>query len=149
MGTVFKLIYRSRAIWHPDQRENEETIARIVTTARAYNALHGITGLLLVGAQGYAQILEGREGAVDALYRRILIDPRHAQVELLYTDHHADRDFGNWAMAVASASAPFDIELTSTYHRFDVPVPDNAEDIRLMLRALLVPQPGLQRHALH
>lgn len=149
MTQIFKLVYRSRARWHADQAQNEADIANIVSTAQAYNAVAGITGALLVSATGYAQVLEGDSDLVKALYQRIVFDPRHEDVELLYGDYHPDRDFENWAMAVVTTASAFEIELTSTARRFPVAVPDNADDIRGMLRALLLGEGATELPVLH
>jgi hypothetical protein len=67
--------------------------------ARANNTRDGITGLLLYGNGHFVQLLEGDEGPVDALYARIVKDPRHRQVFLLYRDPVTERDFAKWEMA--------------------------------------------------
>jgi hypothetical protein len=146
---VFKIVYRSRALWHADHSENEADIARIITAARAYNSAHGITGALLISSYGYAQVLEGPAAAVKSLFGRISADPRHDKVELLYSQHHADRDFGNWAMAVVSPSGNSDTELACTSYRFDVEVPDNGDDIRMMLRQILAGKSVSRNPVLH
>jgi hypothetical protein len=147
--SVFKVVYRSRAAWHADQSRNEADIEHIITVSRAWNADRGLTGALLVSSYGYAQVLEGPPGEVKTLFERIRVDRRHRDLELLYHDEHPERDFGNWAMALVSPSGQSDIELAATSYRFDVEVPDNADDIRTMLRWLLIDEPATRTHVLH
>lgn len=140
--SIFKVVYRSRAVWHADQSLNEADIEHIVTRSRCWNAAHGITGALLVSSYGYAQVLEGPSEEVRPLFQSISCDPRHRDVELLYDDYHCDRDFGNWAMALVGPPAKADIEIGSTPCRFDIEVPDDADTIREMLRWLLMSEPA-------
>ena len=81
------LLYRSRAragLLASDLND-------ILATAQGRNHQLGVTGLLLYGelevvpgAPGeFVQWIEGPEGAVESLYRRIQNDPRHTEVEVL------------------------------------------------------------------
>jgi hypothetical protein len=77
----------------------EPALQALLTKARANNGRDGITGLLLYGNGHFVQVLEGDEGPVDALYAKIVGDPRHRQVFQLYRDEVTTRDFARWDMA--------------------------------------------------
>ncbi|WP_248707505.1 BLUF domain-containing protein [Sediminicoccus sp. KRV36] len=46
-------------------------------------------------------MLEGEKPALDAIYARLLTDPRHCDVRLLCRNRIASRGFSHWAMADA------------------------------------------------
>lgn len=71
---------------------------------RVSNAQRGITGLLLLHGTACFQVLEGFPDAIDALYARIKIDPRHGEVVRLLNWHTDRRRFGDWSMKLARAS---------------------------------------------
>jgi len=71
----------------------------IAAQSAANNANLGITGILLTGGGLFFQILEGPAVAVDALYQKILADPRNQEVLLLGVQEQVpDRLFPHWAM---------------------------------------------------
>jgi hypothetical protein len=46
----------------------------------------------------FMQVLEGGRSAVNRLYNRIVVDPRHTDVELLAYDEISERRFAGWSM---------------------------------------------------
>jgi hypothetical protein len=107
-GEVFRLIYRSRNLVPPDDRKAE--LGTLFSTARSNNKKQDITGALLVHGDWFAQVLEGDEAPVRALFARIEQDGRHDNVSVLKSGS-ADRVFGRWAMARVSAEGEPDIPL--------------------------------------
>lgn len=75
-----------------------EVLDAIVNVARVTNAESGITGVLCYGDNVFLQLLEGGRAAVNALYARILADPRHQDVTLLHYEEITERKFGSWTM---------------------------------------------------
>lgn len=75
-----------------------EQLRRILLEANASNARRSITGLLCYGSGLFLQVLEGEREAVNALYRSIQQDPRHAHCQLLRVDDIRTRDFAEWSM---------------------------------------------------
>lgn len=77
-------------------------ISEIIKTARAFNAAHGVTGILVFDGQRFLQHLEGPEQILTDLIVRIAQDPRHIDFTL---QHHGasvgPRRFPNWSMAYA------------------------------------------------
>ncbi len=76
---IRQLLYRSAQLYEFSAQD----MGRLLRDARAHNARHGIGGLLLLHDGLFMQLLEGPAAAVDALYARIVRDPRHCEVRLL------------------------------------------------------------------
>ena len=95
-------MYASRIAAGVDQEE----LVAILRKSKADNPLVGITGVLCVcTASGiFLQVLEGGRSAVNQLYNRIVVDPRHTQVELLRYDEITERRFAGWAMGQVDMS---------------------------------------------
>jgi hypothetical protein len=93
------LLYVSRNLI-PDAALGEEVRA-ILAAARRHNPRLGITGALLFSPDTFAQVLEGPPEAVEALYARLLRDPRHADCVVVARREVAARQFGRWSMAFA------------------------------------------------
>ncbi|MBU6260918.1 MAG: BLUF domain-containing protein [Burkholderiales bacterium] len=91
---LVRLLYASRAAAGSDAA----TQAAILHQSKAQNPALGITGVLCVSEGIYMQVLEGGRAAVNALYGRILRDPRHRDVELLSYEEISERRFAAWAM---------------------------------------------------
>ena len=90
---VYQLLYHSR----PARPLGETELMGLLTWARAYNAAHGITGLLLYSDGYFVQVLEGDEAAINAVYSRIQQDPRHEEVVTVH-EGLGPRRFGDWSM---------------------------------------------------
>ena len=99
--TCYRLIYRSHSLL-PDHGHNEAALAVILKQARTNNADNGITGALMLYDDWFAQVLEGPQGAVEALYAKIKADTRHDGVRLNEAGVAPKRLFGKWAMAVVA-----------------------------------------------
>jgi hypothetical protein len=92
---LVRTLYVSRA----EGPQTGTVTANILTVAQAHNAAHGITGVLCQGQGLYLQVLEGDRADVNALYRRILMDGRHRDVQMLSFEETAARRFPGWSMA--------------------------------------------------
>jgi hypothetical protein len=97
-----QLIYRSQPFGY-----DAAMLAGILAGARRNNPRDGITGALICRHDLYLQLIEGPQGAIDALYARILIDDRHSNVQLLLVDEVAERSFAAWAMLDDEAPSLF------------------------------------------
>ncbi len=93
---LVRLLYASRIAAPVDH----DQLAAILKKSRAENPTHGITGALCVCPTSgvFLQLLEGGRSAVNRLYGHIVVDPRHAQVELLSYEEITERRFAGWAM---------------------------------------------------
>ncbi|RTD84282.1 BLUF domain-containing protein [Variovorax atrisoli] len=93
-----RLVYVSKARGFRRAELND-----ILQVSRARNERVGITGALCVLDGVYMQYLEGQDAAVEALYKRIEVDPRHQDVTVLDRTFIAARVFSDWAMALLSS----------------------------------------------
>ena len=91
---LVRLMYASRAAATVDQN----SLLGIMRQSRANNPAHGITGVLCFSEGTFLQVLEGGRSAINALYNRIVADPRHNQVELLSYEEIGERRFAGWSM---------------------------------------------------
>ena len=77
----------------------------ILRSAQAFNADHGITGVLCQGQGVYLQVLEGKRSDINTLYGRIAADKRHKDVQLMAFEDITHRRYGAWAMAHVDLNA--------------------------------------------
>ena len=110
-GPCYRLIYRS----HSKLAANDEAgLADILKVARAKNAALGVTGALMLYDDWFAQVLEGPQDNVEALYAKIKQDPRHEAIRLNEAGPVSQALFGKWAMAVVAEHHEPDMPLVAT-----------------------------------
>ncbi|MGQ9660586.1 MAG: BLUF domain-containing protein [Thermochromatium sp.] len=97
---LVRLLYVSRAV-DPDMTH---AIESIIASARQHNPRSGITGILCYGGGIFLQAIEGGRSAVNRLYKTIVDDPRHQDVELLLYEEITERRFGSWTMGQVNLS---------------------------------------------
>ncbi|MEQ8515253.1 MAG: BLUF domain-containing protein [Chromatocurvus sp.] len=73
-------------------------VVELLRIAREYNAARNVTGLLLMRGDSFFQVLEGDRDDVHAIFERVIADPRHHRVEVLFEEPLAEREFGDWRM---------------------------------------------------
>ncbi|MGI9433300.1 MAG: BLUF domain-containing protein [Geminicoccaceae bacterium] len=115
-GPCFRLIYRSHSLLPDGPEGGEAGLAEILRVARSNNRGLGITGALVLYEykQRFAQVLEGPEGDVQALYDRIKVDPRHDNVEICEAEAVPARLFNRWAMALVVEHGEPDVPMVAT-----------------------------------
>lgn len=96
---LVQYIYASAAVRAFEAEELKALLAR----ARAHNEANGLTGMLLYAEGSFFQVLEGPPEAVDSLYRRIELDPRHAAMTKLLREPIKERSFQDWTMGFYQA----------------------------------------------
>ena len=79
-----------------------DVIQSIMQQSHANNPPLGITGILCHSEQVFMQVLEGGREKVNALYAKILRDPRHTDVVLLHYEEIAERRYACWTMGQAN-----------------------------------------------
>lgn len=94
---IRQLCYLSTASDVPDMPD----IARLADSARRYNAVMQLTGLLAYGGGYYFQVLEGPRDNVCAAFGRICRDRRHRDIRLLHDDAISARDFAGMSLSLA------------------------------------------------
>ena len=75
----------------------------ILAASQRNNQRVGITGALCLSSGIFLQQLEGDRTAVNTLYHRILLDPRHRDPAILDFSEIAARKFTQWSMGSLSA----------------------------------------------
>lgn len=105
-----RLVYVSRKT--ADCRFND--VVSILDSSRRRNEAERITGMLCFSNDYFLQCLEGSKQAVNAVYRRILNDPRHSDVVLLHYQETTTRDFDGWSMGYV-AETPETRRVVSRY----------------------------------
>ena len=96
---LIQLTYASRTskILTPDDLKS------ILTASQRNNTRMGVTGALCMTNGIFLQQLEGDRIAVNQLYHRILLDPRHRDPAILDFAEIASRKFTQWSMGSLSS----------------------------------------------
>lgn len=76
----------------------------ILRSSARNNTAAGVTGALCLSNGIFLQQLEGDRQAVNALYHRILKDPRHREPAILDFSEIVVRQFGDWSMGLIAAT---------------------------------------------
>ncbi len=76
----------------------------IIRASQRNNAKVGVTGALLLSSGVFLQCLEGDLLAVNALYHRILLDPRHHEPAILDFEEIDARVYGEWSMGLVTVT---------------------------------------------
>jgi len=97
---LVRLLYVSRAVGP----QTTMMTTSILAQAHAHNPTQAITGVLCQGQGFFFQVIEGERSRVNALYRRIVADNRHQDVELLLCEEIQERRFDQWSMALVHLS---------------------------------------------
>ena len=75
-----------------------DDLKSILASSQRNNMRAGVTGALFLSNGIFLQQLEGDRTAVNELYHRILLDPRHHDPAILDFSEIASRKFGQWSM---------------------------------------------------
>jgi hypothetical protein len=98
---LFHLIYVSTA----REELSVAELDRILESAAKYNAISGITGVLLYAGGTFMQVLEGGEAEIDETFARIREDPRHSSLIVIERAPIAERSFPQWSMGFRRVGA--------------------------------------------
>ncbi|MCC5886593.1 MAG: BLUF domain-containing protein [Gammaproteobacteria bacterium] len=85
---------------------NQMDLRAILETAQAFNRSRDITGCLIYEQGHFAQVLEGGAKELEALMQRIVQDPRHRQVRIVWSGPVERRMFEQWSMAAFNLDRP-------------------------------------------
>lgn len=90
-----RLIYKSIA----NKKFLEEgDITKLLNQSIRNNKAKGINGILLLSGHQFLQVLEGPPKLVNELYKNIVNDERHNNVQLLHYESISDPFFSDWNM---------------------------------------------------
>jgi hypothetical protein len=73
-------------------------LMRLLESARAFNQLHSITGILFYDNQQFGQVIEGERANIMKVWKRIQEDKRHHRIELLEIREIAERSYPEWLL---------------------------------------------------
>lgn len=91
------LLYISRS--RIDSAEAQDVVQSIVDCAVLCNLSWEITGALLFTGTYFAQVLEGRQSAIDQLMDNLIRDDRHEAIVIVERSPLARRQFASWSLA--------------------------------------------------
>ncbi len=97
---MFTIAYLS----HVARPFSKDELFALATQASENNRAKGISGILLYSGNKFLQVLQGEEDAVNALYQKIALDPRHRNVTLIIKSRTMAKEFGEWSMAFKDLS---------------------------------------------
>lgn len=97
---LIRLIYASRSAGLLTPLEVKD----IVRASQRNNAKLGVTGALMLSNGIFLQCLEGDHMAVNGLYHRIVLDPRHREPAVLSLSEVDARLYGAWSMGLVSTT---------------------------------------------
>ena len=92
---LLQVLYVSRVAADIGHRE----IRAILEHSRRRNRMLDVTGCLTCTGRHFAQVIEGRADAVQALIERICVDPRHEGMRRVLERPIATRQYPMWSMA--------------------------------------------------
>lgn len=101
---LVRIAYASRAAFKPFDTDQgiDGNVANILATARRENKKNNLVGALYYGNGCFFQCLEGQQNAIDALYAKLLRDPRHTDLKILLTKPIDQVGFRDWEMKFAT-----------------------------------------------
>ena len=127
---LYNLVYCSRATAGVD----DAAVARILESAKRFNPVHGITGLLVFGSGIFFQWIEGPRENVSRLMTMIGSDPRHDSIVLLNElEEVRERLFPDWDMELVTATDIRDVLVDA---RNDAEDAQNAAALTLLIEQL-------------
>lgn len=89
-----QIIYCSKA----NANVGFEDIKNILEIAQEKNQEFSLSGMLLYNGNYFLQAIEGPNENIEELYKNILKDERHYDIEQIGLIDIEQRDFGKWAM---------------------------------------------------
>ena len=106
---ILQLVYTSRAI----TRFTDDALLNLLQRAQHHNAARGVTGVLMVHDDLFAQCLEGPEAAVRELFGRIDRDGRHHGVTVMLEQFSGARAFSEWSMGCTRLTSSETLQLST------------------------------------
>ena len=98
---LVRLLYASTASENLDAAE----FRRILAQAQVNNQRLDLTGMLAFNSRVFLQALEGDRDTVNALYAKLMRDPRHTRLAILKLGTIEERMWSGWSMGFAAPNA--------------------------------------------
>ena len=131
---MLQLCYASRRV--ESGNDLLQDLSEILATARQFNSEQYIVGVLYYAEGYFFQCLEGRTEVVEALFNRILLEPRHERIYRFPDRIIQQAHFAEWSMKYVQKHS----EIASLFQKngFAHFRPDqlNDEQLQDMLRIL-------------
>jgi hypothetical protein len=112
-------------------------LEELLVEARDFNAGKNITGILLYCDGSFMQLLEGDEEEVRSLYGRIEADPRHFDVQTLFTKETEGRWLKDWAMAFSLCANRGELESCINIARDNTALREKLDDANPLAEVLM------------
>ena len=97
-NTIVRLTYASQLTASVDA----QAIKKILEQAQGNNIQNGITGMLCFNRKYFLQTIEGSRASINHLYKILLEDDRHTNVQLFSLNEVEARNWTSWAMGYAT-----------------------------------------------
>jgi hypothetical protein len=97
-----RIIYTSEAL----EQFSKRNLLDLLHYARSFNKIDNITGILMHQNGKFLQVFEGESENVGYLLSRILSDPRHDKIKIMFDSSVDRRLFSNWTMGCADFNKP-------------------------------------------
>jgi hypothetical protein len=128
---MYQIIYASKT----NQEFSAADLKKLLAHARLRNREAGVTGMLLFHDGVFLQALEGEARAVNEIFARIEIDPRHRYLSVLHRGPGPEgRVFGDWPMGYVDFTGGDGV--LKGFVRFNKPSnpadPDSARAVELL-----------------
>ncbi len=99
MNKFIQLAYISRSTEpHETTSHIPPNVARILLKSRTNNAKNNIVGVLYFSNNCFFQCIEGEQSAIEALYEKLLQDPRHKDLKVIIKQSIDSISFSKWTM---------------------------------------------------
>jgi hypothetical protein len=109
----------------------------ILHTARDFNALDDITGLLIFNGTHFLQIIEGSDSAIDDLVDKLRRDPRHSNLEVRDERPITKRAFPGWSMELAQVKSNYFEARESVAERLPPAIPQAVQSLLFAMTELI------------
>lgn len=122
MKSLTRIVYISRSTFAAEKTgaHIEPNVARILAKSRINNLKNGLVGVLYFGDGNFFQCLEGESAAIDTLYAKLQLDPRHEDIRLLSREPIDKLSFAEWTMKYVPLESDMKQLLKANgYDRFD------------------------------
>ena len=100
MSNLVRLVYVSTST-NPIAESRQtvhKDVGRILMQSRKNNPAKQIGGVLYFSNNYFFQCLEGEQEAVDKVYNKIKLDPRHDDLKVISVERVHERKFSDWSM---------------------------------------------------
>lgn len=99
-----QFVYTSRPCFDPSSASGSRMLGNIVESARRNNAGFAISGILVVGRDWLAQVLEGERANLNGVIARILADERHKDLRIAGLRFLGKRRFAAWSLGMTTST---------------------------------------------